>query len=137
LSDLRKELGEERARVDALKDCLEQEREKTAFLMAFEPAAGTVSVAAAAAASSPSASTAAPASVGFKHDWIVFQERRFSSLELQRTQLARECQRLRQLNARLSEEVSVLRGQLRNSGAVAASKSFEHVYMQDLEAKVR
>ena len=50
--------------------------------------------------------------------------------------MLKDIHRLRTLNTRLSEEIEHLRGQLRTSGVVAVSKSYEHFYVKDLEAKL-
>ena len=87
----------------------------------------------------------------------MFNQRRFEGLEIAKEQLNKELSRQRTLNSRMSEEIEHLRGQLRTSGGasikleigvremrelfsftgvVAVSKSFEHFYVKDLEAKL-
>ena len=93
----------------------------------------------------------------FQQEWIVFNQRRFEGLEVAKEQLNKELSRQRTLNSRMGEEIEHLRGQLRTSGrvyitfeisvremgemfsfkgVVAVSKSFEHFYVKDLEAKL-
>ena len=87
----------------------------------------------------------------------MFNQRRFEGLEVAKEQLNKELSRQRTLNSRMGEEIEHLRGQLRTSGrvfiklkigvremresfsskgVVAVSKSFEHFYVKDLEAKL-
>lgn len=66
IRQLEMELADERHRVDALKNCLEQEREKTEFLLLSAQTNGDPSL---------------------QHEWIVFNQRRFEALEIQRSQV--------------------------------------------------
>ena len=116
VQQLQRELLEERGRVDALKHCLEQvirayrgfylpylilnlfffqERDKSEFL---------------AVTSKSGPPTEDPL---FQHEWIVFNQRRFEALEMQRTQLAKDLHRQRALGARVAEELQRARDQLR------------------------
>ncbi len=79
VSRLQRELMEERGRVDALKQCLEMEREKSEFLaMSHRGGAeggggGDAAVPAAAAAAAAHPPCEDPT---FKHEWVVFNQRR-------------------------------------------------------------
>ena len=108
ISKLQHELREERDRVDALKCCLEQERDRSEKLMSASQL-GPV----------PPGGAGEQASQ-FHQEWLVFHQRRMDALELEKAQLFKELSRQRQLNGRMTDEVEHLRGQLRNNVSVHA-----------------
>ena len=91
ICQLQTELQEERSRVDALKICLEQEREKSEMLMLSSKADPTTDDA------------------SLQHEWIVFNQRRFEALEMSRTHLAKQLERQKLINARVLEDLQIMR----------------------------
>ncbi len=45
----------------------------------------------------------------FQHEWVIFNQRRFEAVEMQKTQLIKELQRQRHFNAKMAEEIDMLR----------------------------
>lgn len=123
IQQLESELIEERQRVDALKMCLEQERERSEMLMVTTASTKEAN-------SNTTTNRDDTVASNLDREWMALKQRRLEAADLEQAQLIRDLHRQRQVNCRMADEIEYLRGQLRTSGAVATSKSCEQIYVK-------
>lgn len=103
------EIKEERDRVDALKCCLEQERERSEMLMMAANAKNNNN-------HGPLGGAKRGSILGkegsFDQDWVMFHQRRIDEAEMEKAEVFRELQKQQQINMRMHEELVQLRQQV-------------------------
>ncbi|TRY80064.1 hypothetical protein TCAL_06003 [Tigriopus californicus] len=130
------EIKEERDRVDALKCCLEQERERSEMLMM---AANGQNHSNSSNNHGPLGGAKRGSILGkegsFDQDWVMFHQRRIDEAEMEKAEVFRELQKQQQINMRMHEELVQLRQQV-GSMAGQPAKDHQKAYVRDLEAKM-